>query len=131
MCTILRYAPQTTSTVLSLRYWTVVHTEHHMTFMFRFHSKSSPPPPLPRHILPEREIEQVPEGEPSGEYFESRLASGAPIIFYNHGNSGSRAGPHRVELYKVLRKIGYHVVCFDYRSEEGRGGDGMGWDGVG
>ncbi|KAF0297448.1 Monoacylglycerol lipase ABHD12 [Amphibalanus amphitrite] len=70
------------------------------------------------HILPEQEIDRVSngDGEPDSTVFESRLSSGAPIIFYNHGNSGSRAGPHRVELYKVLRKIGYHVVCFDYRS---------------
>lgn len=68
------------------------------------------------HILPESDIERVPPGEPDAAFFDAELSSGAPIIFYNHGNSGSRAGPHRVELYKVLRSLGYHVVCFDYRS---------------
>lgn len=41
--------------------------------------------------------------------------SGAKIIFYMHGNSGSRAASHRVELYNVLRAQGYHIIAFDYR----------------
>jgi len=40
---------------------------------------------------------------------------GKPVIFYLHGNSAHRASKHRVELYKLLSSMGYHVVCFDYR----------------
>ena len=32
-----------------------------------------------------------------------------------HGNTGSRARDHRVEMYKLLRNMDYHVICFDYR----------------
>ncbi len=32
-----------------------------------------------------------------------------------HGNTGSRARAHRVDLYLVLRALDYHVICFDYR----------------
>lgn len=35
-----------------------------------------------------------------------------------HGNTGSRARDHRVEMYKLLRDLDYHVVAFDYRGEE-------------
>lgn len=50
-------------------------------------------------------------------FFEQMLQlDGSRIIFYFHGNSGSRAASHRIELYKVLRNMGYHVIAFDYRS---------------
>lgn len=50
------------------------------------------------------------------EFYERMLhIPGAKIIFYMHGNSGSRAASHRVELYNVLRAQGYHVIAFDYR----------------
>lgn len=39
-----------------------------------------------------------------------------PIIIYMHGNSGTRANPHRVELYRVLQNISCHVLAVDYRS---------------
>ncbi len=32
-----------------------------------------------------------------------------------HGNTGSRAREHRVDQYVFLRRLGYHVLCFDYR----------------
>lgn len=38
--------------------------------------------------------------------------AGAKIVFYMHGNSGSRAASHRIELYQVLREQGYHVIAF-------------------
>lgn len=38
-----------------------------------------------------------------------------PIVLYLHGNTGSRANSHRVDLYKTLRKLGYHVIALDYR----------------
>lgn len=51
------------------------------------------------------------------QFYERTLQiNGTRIIFYLHGNSGSRAASHRVELYKMLRNIGYHVIVFDYRS---------------
>lgn len=37
------------------------------------------------------------------------------IVLYLHGNTASRGAPHRVDLYKVLRKLGYHVIAVDYR----------------
>ncbi|GBN31127.1 Monoacylglycerol lipase ABHD12 [Araneus ventricosus] len=39
-----------------------------------------------------------------------------PIFLYLHGNAGTRAGHHRVELYKLLsEKVDAHVLAFDYR----------------
>lgn len=38
-----------------------------------------------------------------------------PIVLYLHGNTGSRANGHRIELYKTLRKLGYHVIAIDFR----------------
>lgn len=50
------------------------------------------------------------------EFYERMLhVAGAKIVFYMHGNSGSRAASHRIELYQVLREQGYHVIAFDYR----------------
>uniref|UniRef100_A0A3Q1LYL4 Lysophosphatidylserine lipase ABHD12 n=2 Tax=Bos TaxID=9903 RepID=A0A3Q1LYL4_BOVIN len=48
-------------------------------------------------------------------WYEDALSSSHPIILYLHGNAGTRGGDHRVELYKVLSSLGYHVVTFDYR----------------
>ncbi|KAJ7419296.1 Monoacylglycerol lipase ABHD12 [Willisornis vidua] len=48
-------------------------------------------------------------------WFEETLGSSHPVILYLHGNAGTRGGDHRVELYKVLSSLGYHVVTFDYR----------------
>ncbi|XP_077469951.1 lysophosphatidylserine lipase ABHD12 isoform X2 [Stigmatopora argus] len=48
-------------------------------------------------------------------WFESTLSSAHPAILYLHGNTGTRGGDHRVQLYKVLSSFGYHVVTFDYR----------------
>lgn len=38
------------------------------------------------------------------------------IILYLHGNSNSRGASHRIELYQVLRELGYHILALDYRS---------------
>ncbi|XP_046646061.1 lysophosphatidylserine lipase ABHD12-like [Daphnia pulicaria] len=46
---------------------------------------------------------------------EESLACGNPVVLYLHGNSGSRATGHRVELYKLLKSLNYHVISFDYR----------------
>jgi len=52
----------------------------------------------------------------SDEWFISQLSNNKPVILYLHGNSNNRAGPHRIELYHLLRQMDYHVVTFDYRS---------------
>jgi len=36
-------------------------------------------------------------------------------ILYLHGNMGSRALAHRVEMYKKLSRMGYHILTIDYR----------------
>lgn len=38
-----------------------------------------------------------------------------PVVLYLHGNTGTRANGHRVDLYKTLRQLGYHVIAMDYR----------------
>jgi abhydrolase domain-containing protein 12 len=38
-----------------------------------------------------------------------------PVVLYLHGNTGTRANGHRVDLYKTLRRLGYHVIALDYR----------------
>ncbi|CAN9500204.1 unnamed protein product [Ophioblennius macclurei] len=49
------------------------------------------------------------------DWYDSTFSSAHPIILYLHGNAGTRGGDHRVQLYKVLSYLGYHVVTFDYR----------------
>lgn len=34
---------------------------------------------------------------------------------YCHGNTASRGSGHRIDVYKLLRNLGYHVISFDYR----------------
>ena len=65
------------------------------------------------HILPQDLIEQG-QNKPK-QWFDSSLKHGEPIVLYMHGNTGSRAREHRIELYKVLQKLNYHIICFDYR----------------
>uniref|UniRef100_M4ANS2 Lysophosphatidylserine lipase ABHD12 n=1 Tax=Xiphophorus maculatus TaxID=8083 RepID=M4ANS2_XIPMA len=50
-----------------------------------------------------------------GDWYRSAFTSAHPVILYLHGNAGTRGGDHRVQLYKVLSSLGYHVVTFDYR----------------
>lgn len=38
-----------------------------------------------------------------------------PIILYLHGIFSNRALDHRIGLYKLLQKMNYHVITFDYR----------------
>ncbi|XP_058986454.1 lysophosphatidylserine lipase ABHD12 isoform X1 [Musca domestica] len=40
---------------------------------------------------------------------------GNTIVLYLHGNTASRGSGHRLDVYKLLRKLGYHVISFDYR----------------
>lgn len=38
-----------------------------------------------------------------------------PIVLYLHGNTGTRANGHRIELYKICQRLGIHVIAIDYR----------------
>ncbi|XP_026195250.1 lysophosphatidylserine lipase ABHD12 [Anabas testudineus] len=51
----------------------------------------------------------------SPEWYRETLGDGRPIIIYLHGNVGTRAINHRVELVKILSAAGYHVLSVDYR----------------
>ncbi len=65
------------------------------------------------HVVPESMVEEA-EGKPR-DWYELQLSGGRPVVIYMHGNTGSRAREHRIAMYQVLRRLGYHVVCFDYR----------------
>ncbi|XP_077302964.1 lysophosphatidylserine lipase ABHD12 isoform X2 [Arctopsyche grandis] len=48
--------------------------------------------------------------------FDDLLAKGdCPVILYVHGNANHRGSGHRLELYKVLQDLQYHIIAFDYR----------------
>lgn len=72
---------------------------------------------LNRQVLPGVLINESRKVDASDEWYEAQLADGKPVFLYMHGNSGSRAAEHRLQLYKVLRNMDYHVVTFDYRSK--------------
>nr|CAD7588740.1 unnamed protein product [Timema genevievae] len=69
---------------------------------------------LKGHVLPSK-YHNSSEIEEEG-FFLTALGSGDPVVVYMHGNSGSRASTHRIELYQLLSNLGYHVIAFDYRS---------------
>jgi len=48
---------------------------------------------------------------PPSEQYISKTA----YILYLHGQAGSRAIKHRIELYQRLSKLGYHILAVDYR----------------
>lgn len=67
------------------------------------------------NTLAERYVDPIGEEERKG-FFEDVLAKvPGSVVLYLHGNTASRAAPHRVELFKVLQRMGYHVVALDYR----------------
>lgn len=66
-------------------------------------------------ILPESLAHTV-SNTTDDDYFEKVLDNGQHVVVYNHGNSGHRIAPHRLELYKVLRRH-FHVIAYDYRSK--------------
>lgn len=66
------------------------------------------------HVLPASLMNESVNANDS--FYEEALSHGEPVIVYMHGNSGSRGGSHRVELYTLLRRMNYHVITFDYRS---------------
>uniref|UniRef100_A0A3Q3BB63 Si:ch211-117n7.7 n=1 Tax=Kryptolebias marmoratus TaxID=37003 RepID=A0A3Q3BB63_KRYMA len=63
----------------------------------------------------------VPEGrwkEAQGKdlaWYQSTLNDGSPVFIYFHGNTNTRAAPHRVGVAKLLSALGYHVLVPDYR----------------
>ena len=67
-------------------------------------------------VLPNSLVNQSQGINNKEEWYKNQLQDGKPVVLYMHGNSGSRAAAHRVELYKVLRDQDYHVFAFDYRS---------------
>ncbi|XP_019636615.1 PREDICTED: monoacylglycerol lipase ABHD12-like [Branchiostoma belcheri] len=63
------------------------------------------------HILPaDLKVEKKDEAS-----FNQALSQSNPVILYLHGNSNTRGGSHRVDLYKIFAGLNYHVVSFDYR----------------
>ncbi|CAG2255668.1 ABHD12 [Mytilus edulis] len=62
--------------------------------------------PADLHTLPQQN---------RGDNQDLKLNSGHPIILYLHGNAATRAQPHRIELYKVLSSMNFHVIAIDYR----------------
>ncbi|CAH1263200.1 ABHD12 [Branchiostoma lanceolatum] len=64
------------------------------------------------HILPADLTQRVERKEAS---FNQALSHSNPVILYLHGNSNTRGGSHRVDLYKIFAGLNYHVVSFDYR----------------
>ncbi|XP_076834266.1 lysophosphatidylserine lipase ABHD12 [Brachyhypopomus gauderio] len=65
------------------------------------------------HTVPAALWEEAQDG--GAEWYEHTLQSTHPVMLYLHGNAGTRGGDHRVQLYKVLSSLGYHVVALDYR----------------
>ncbi|XP_047466173.1 lysophosphatidylserine lipase ABHD12-like [Mugil cephalus] len=65
------------------------------------------------HTLPASQWEQAAGKSP--EWHQETLGDGSPVIIYLHGNAGSRALNHRVQLVKMLSATGYHVLSLDYR----------------
>ncbi|KAM3181733.1 hypothetical protein ACTXT7_013785 [Hymenolepis weldensis] len=50
------------------------------------------------------------------------ISDETPIFLYFHGMAFNRAHPHRVEVYKLLSRLGYHVMTIDYRGFGNSGG---------
>jgi abhydrolase domain-containing protein 12 len=65
-------------------------------------------------LLPKSLVEES-KDQPDSFWEDSMKTSGRPIILYMHGNSGSRAAPHRKELYLILQDLDCHILCLDYR----------------
>lgn len=65
------------------------------------------------HILPTSYHDSIDSESPDA--FVEALSDDAPILLYLHGNTGTRAITHRIELYKFMTQKGYHLLTFDYR----------------
>lgn len=49
------------------------------------------------------------------EYDQSLNEQKLPVVLYMHGNTGTRAGWHRLQIYQVFSSMNYHTITFDYR----------------
>ncbi|XP_047458168.1 monoacylglycerol lipase ABHD12-like [Mugil cephalus] len=65
------------------------------------------------HTVPESQWKEA-QGKDLA-WYQKTLSNGSPVFIYLHGNTGTRAGPHRVGVVKVLSALGYHVLAPDYR----------------
>ncbi|KAF7664830.1 hypothetical protein LDENG_00163930, partial [Lucifuga dentata] len=65
------------------------------------------------HTLPASQWERATGRGP--EWYQETLGDGRPVIIYLHGNLGTRAIHHRVELVKILSAADYHIMSLDYR----------------
>ncbi|XP_011488342.1 protein ABHD12B isoform X2 [Oryzias latipes] len=65
------------------------------------------------HTLPASQWEAA-SGR-SADWYQEALGDGQPVIIYLHGNVGTRALRHRVELVTLLSAAGFHVLSLDYR----------------
>lgn len=65
------------------------------------------------HTVPDSRWKEA-QGKDSA-WYQRSLGDGSPVFIYLHGNTGSRAAPHRVGVSKVLSALGYHVLVPDYR----------------
>jgi len=63
------------------------------------------------HVLPQSLMDKSYDKDG----YERSLSQGFPIILYLHGITGSRINDHRLELYKRLQAMDYHVIAVDYR----------------
>lgn len=67
------------------------------------------------HILPNQEVPAPALAHPTPVDFQDSLKGGKPIFIYFHGNSKTRLVPWRINTYKIISELGYHVLTFDYR----------------
>ncbi|XP_068183067.1 monoacylglycerol lipase ABHD12-like isoform X2 [Antennarius striatus] len=65
------------------------------------------------HTVPEQQWKEA-QGKDLA-WYQNSLSDGSPVFIYLHGNTGTRAAPHRVGVAKVLSALGYHVLVPDYR----------------
>ncbi|XP_067847116.1 lysophosphatidylserine lipase ABHD12-like isoform X2 [Heptranchias perlo] len=65
------------------------------------------------HTVPDKRWQEA-RGKDQ-QWYEAALGDDNPVIVYLHGNGGSRAEGHRVELVKMLSAHGFHVLALDYR----------------
>lgn len=71
---------------------------------------------IPKDILQEFEGVEITKDLEQQFYEKILSVPNTVIILYFHGNTASRGSGHRVDIYKVLRNLNYHVITFDYRS---------------
>nr|XP_033468662.1 lysophosphatidylserine lipase ABHD12 [Epinephelus lanceolatus] len=65
------------------------------------------------HTVPESQWKEA-QGKDLA-WYQNTLSNGNPVFIYLHGNTGTRAAPHRVGVSKILSALGYHVLVPDYR----------------